>query len=158
MPKEQDLHAELYTAAMKEEWDAYVDSSRNATFLLRRDYMDYHSDRFTDCSLIIRHGDKPVALLPASRHGSEARSHGGLTYGGLVLPPTSRGQEPLYWFETIASFYREMGIERLLYKPIPHIYHISQNTRRGRPVCIVPQRRQTNMSQPRNRYFDARAD
>lgn len=123
MPMEQDLHVELYTAAMKEEWDAFVDSSRNATFLLRRDYMDYHSDRYTDCSLIIRHGDKPVALLPASRHGSDARSHGGLTYGGLVLPPTSRGQEPLYWFETIASFYREMGIERLLYKPIPHIYH-----------------------------------
>lgn len=73
MPMEQDLHVELYTAAMKEEWDAFVDSSRNATFLLRRDYMDYHSDRFTDCSLIIRHGDKPVALLPASRHGSEAR-------------------------------------------------------------------------------------
>lgn len=105
MPMEQDLHVELYTAAMKEEWDAFVDSSRNATFLLRRDYMDYHSDRFTDCSLIVRHGDKPVALLPASRHGSEARSHGGLTYGGLVLPPTSRGQGPLYWFETIASVF-----------------------------------------------------
>lgn len=120
---EQELHVELYTPAMKQEWDAFVDASRNATFLLRRDYMDYHSDRFADCSLIIRHGDKPVALLPASRHGSEACSHGGLTYGGLVLPPNSGGQEPLYWFDAIASFYRKMGIDRLIYKPIPHIYH-----------------------------------
>ena len=37
-----------YTDADKEVWNAFVVQARNATFLLNRSYMDYHSDRFTD--------------------------------------------------------------------------------------------------------------
>lgn len=120
---EQDLLIEPYAPQMKSEWDAFVDSSKNATFLLRRDYMDYHSDRFADCSLMIRSRGKLVALLPASRHGAEARSHGGLTYGGLLMSASTGGQEPLKWFDAIAAHFRSTGIDALIYKPIPHIYH-----------------------------------
>jgi hypothetical protein len=28
-------------------WDAFIQRSKNGTFLLRRAFMDYHSDRFT---------------------------------------------------------------------------------------------------------------
>lgn len=42
-----------YNDTDKEAWNAFVDQSRNATFLLNRSYMDYHSDRFTDHSLMI---------------------------------------------------------------------------------------------------------
>ena len=35
-----------YNDADKEVWNAYVEHARNATFLLNRSYMDYHSDRF----------------------------------------------------------------------------------------------------------------
>ena len=34
-------------------WDAFVRSSRNATFLHERGYMDYHADRFQDHSLLV---------------------------------------------------------------------------------------------------------
>ena len=37
-----------YNDADKEAWNAFVDQSRNATFLLDRSYMDHHSDRFHD--------------------------------------------------------------------------------------------------------------
>ena len=55
-----------YTDADKEVWNAYVAQARNATFLLNRSYMDYHSDRFIDHSLMIFRNDKLYALLPAN--------------------------------------------------------------------------------------------
>lgn len=116
-----------YTPNMKQQWDDFVRKSRNATFLLTRDYMEYHSDRFTDCSfMFFNDKGKVETLLPATLHGDELRSHGGLTYGGFILGPCSSGASPanpMTWFTTLGPRLREMGISRLLYKPIPHIYH-----------------------------------
>ncbi|WP_461305069.1 FemAB family protein [Aureisphaera sp.] len=51
--------------------------------------MEYHSDRFTDCSLLVFNNEKLKAVLPANRTGDEVFSHQGLTYGGLVHRSTS---------------------------------------------------------------------
>lgn len=119
--------AEAYTPDHKKEWDDLVAASRNGTFLLLRDYMDYHSDRFKDCSLMIRQcrSGRAVGLLPACRMGEEdVCSHAGLTYGGLVLPMHgSDGASVLGMFRTILDHYRGEGIRSLRYKAIPHIYH-----------------------------------
>ena len=64
-----------YTDADKEVWNAFVDQSRNATFLLDRSYMDYHRDHFTDHSLMIFRNDKLYALLPANEDGDIFYSH-----------------------------------------------------------------------------------
>lgn len=113
-----------YTPDMKPLWDDFVRKSRNATFLLTRDYMEYHSDRFVDNSYVLFNEKGRVAtLLPASLHGKELRSHGGLTYGGFVIGEHSCGADPLVWMELLAGELRGAGIESLLYKAIPHIYH-----------------------------------
>ena len=73
---------ERYTPAMQPEWDEFAATARNATFLHRRGYMDYHADRFTDHSLIARGDDgRILALLPANAEGGTLVSHRGLTYG-----------------------------------------------------------------------------
>ena len=41
----------LYNESLKNNWDDFVENSKNGTFMLKRDYMDYHSDRFKECSL-----------------------------------------------------------------------------------------------------------
>ncbi len=41
-------------------------NQKNATFLHNAGYMHYHSDRFNDCSLILKEDDKIVALLPGN--------------------------------------------------------------------------------------------
>ena len=113
------------------EWDAFVAGAKNSTFLLMRGYMDYHSDRFTDCSLMIyKHKDEVsinatlVALLPATIHGDELRSHGGLTYGGLIMNADMTAELCLDVFAAINSFLRnECGVNRVVYKPTPWIYH-----------------------------------
>lgn len=124
-----DLKFESYTSAWKSRWDEFVDASRNGTFLLRRDYMDYHSDRFHDRSLMVfavnEGKEKLLALLPAcAGDGHEIVSHAGLTYGGLILPV--RGCDGALVTEilnALTGLYRNRGIRRLRYKAIPHIYH-----------------------------------
>lgn len=114
-----------YTAADAPLWDAFVAESRNATFLHQRTYMDYHSARFEDFSLMAFDGKcRLVAVLPANRSGDRVFSHGGLTYGGWLLSRT-RGEmaEVLEIFDAMAEFLVANGISGLSYKPVPHIYH-----------------------------------
>lgn len=85
--------------------------------------MDYHSDRFHDCSLMIYRRGILFALLPASVHGKEVRSHGGLTYGGLIMSKKATAEDILAVFELIISYYSARGFLRIIYKPLPHIYH-----------------------------------
>ena len=110
---------------MADEWDAFVDTSRNGTFLHRRAYMDYHADRFADHSLVARDdGGRLLAVLPANAEGSDIVSHRGLTYGSWLTP--QRHFTAATMLELLAAtcdFLRGEGFERLIYRPVPHIYH-----------------------------------
>ncbi|MDE6629098.1 MAG: GNAT family N-acetyltransferase [Muribaculaceae bacterium] len=122
------MEVRRYTPDIKSEWDAFVRTSKNGTFLFCRDYMEYHSDRFADFSwAVFDDNGKPVMLLPASMHpGGEVRSHGGLTYGGLIMDNrTSAGgpRSPLHILPTLIDCMKREGATSLLYKPVPHIYH-----------------------------------
>lgn len=115
---------ERYTESDSQRWDEFVDSSRNGTFLFRRGYMDYHSDRFCDCSWMVSKGERLVALLPANLTADGVlQSHGGLTYGGWILPQSHiDGSDILEIFSEATGVWRDMGIRTLDYKPVPHIY------------------------------------
>lgn len=114
-----------YTPSLAPEWDRLVDASRAPSFLLRRGYMDYHADRFTDSSLMaFKSGSgSPIALLPACACGSEVWSHRGLTYGGWVTAVRHVGPDTmLEIFEATRALYRSQGFTHMVYKPIPYIY------------------------------------
>ena len=113
-----------YDGSMKGQWDEMVRNSRNGTFLHERGYMDYHSDRFTDCSLVALRDGKMCGLLPANIDGDTLWSHRGLTYGGWIVP--------LKHFDTTVmvevmdaaiAWMQGNGLKRLVYKAVPHIYH-----------------------------------
>lgn len=106
-------------------WNEFVATSRNATFMHCRDYMDYHADRFTDASLIALHNDKPAALLPACiLEDATLSSHAGLTYGGWLLPPAHLdGAALLSLMEQWAGYCRGQ-YATISYKPVPYIYHL----------------------------------
>lgn len=112
-----------YSAEYKDAWDIFVEESKNGTFLLKRDYMDYHSDRFMDYSLMCYDDNTLVGLLPASVHGKEIRSHGGLTYGGLIINRKMTAQKNLLIFQTIIDFFKSEGFENIIYKRVPSIYY-----------------------------------
>lgn len=117
-----------YDDSLKALWNSIVDSSRNGTFLLRREYMDYHRGRFEDRSLLLADAaGRAVAALPAAipagSDGSVVTSHPGLTYGGLIMLPDVTGEAVLDALSLAGARYRSMGARSLMYKPVPHIYH-----------------------------------
>jgi len=113
-----------YSADCKQAWDRFISSAKNATFLFHRDYMDYHSDRFADYSLMVFHGGKLVALLPANLDADGTLvSHGGLTYGGLVVTRTAKLWEVLACFHAILRHLNQEKISRLIYKQLPAFYN-----------------------------------
>lgn len=113
-----------YDSSRKNEWDNFVEKAKNATFLFMRDYMDYHSDRFTDCSLMAYSDKKLCALLPANKNEKNCIvSHGGLTYGGLIIENDTHTADVLSIFQAIAEYIKtEIKATELIYKPLPHIY------------------------------------
>ncbi|MDE5644466.1 MAG: GNAT family N-acetyltransferase, partial [Muribaculaceae bacterium] len=113
-----------YHESVRREWDEFVGRSRNGTFLFMRAYMDYHSDRFSDCSWLAYKENRLMALLPANlTPDGTLHSHGGLTYGGWVLPPAHLdGAGLLDIFTESCGVWRSAGIKALDYKTIPHIY------------------------------------
>ncbi len=117
------MDIQRYSPQRAQEWDAFVDRSKNGTFLHRRGFMDYHSDRFTDHSLLITHQGELLALLPANASGTTLRSHGGLTYGGLLTTERMTALLALELFQALADYLRAAGFTELLYSPTPHIYH-----------------------------------
>jgi hypothetical protein len=85
--------------------------------------MDYHRDRFTDASLVLRdEKGRIVALLPANVDGERAVSHGGLTYGGLLIDNHADVMTVCRSFDAVIEFYRSIGLKELVYKPVPTIY------------------------------------
>ncbi|MBP5340013.1 MAG: GNAT family N-acetyltransferase [Prevotella sp.] len=112
-----------YTPERCNEWNAFVAQSKNGTFLFDRGYMDYHSDRFADFSLMCYFQGKLFALLPANRVGETLYSHQGLSYGGLVMDSNTTTAKTCQLFNEINDYLRGKGICKVVYKPVPHIYH-----------------------------------
>lgn len=111
-----------YTQKEKKIWDDFIDSSKNGTFMFKRDYMDYHSSRFKDCSLMFYEDEQLVAIMPASIHGNELRSHGGLTYGGIISGHNMKAHNMLEVFDSLKLFLKENDLKKIIYKKIPYIY------------------------------------
>lgn len=128
-----------YSVNRKDVWDEFVRNSKNGTFLLQRNFMDYHADRFFDCSLLIYEGISPddeykesslttrdlVAVFPANWSEGErcVYSHQGLTYGGLIVMPEVTQVEVLRIMQNVLLYYHDyMQARRVCYKPIPYIY------------------------------------
>jgi len=120
------MHCIPYSASLKEQWDETVRHSRNGTFLLLRDYMDYHAGRFPDASLLFTDDkQKTLGCLPATldRETRTVSSHAGLTYGGLILTPNATTCLVKDMLCAAARHYEEAGCREMVYKPVPHIYH-----------------------------------
>lgn len=128
-----------YSINRKKEWDNFVQTSKNGTFLLERDFMDYHNDRFHDCSVMVydvvnggevtAHDSNEIgnllAVMPANWVADEQTvySHKGLTYGGLMMSETTTTVDVLKIMVAIINYYHSyLQAKRLVYLPIPYIY------------------------------------
>ena len=101
----------------------FVRNSKQGTFLFDRRYMDYHADRFRDHSLMTWQNGRLMALLPANACGQVLYSHQGLTYGGMITDDKATPESVCEAFDAVASLLRSNGFNKVVYKPVPHIFH-----------------------------------
>ncbi len=123
-----------YSINKREAWNTFVQESKQGTFLIDRNFMDYHADRFFDCSLLVYGDDVDesdvtddslIALFPANWREEEKTvySHQGLTYGGLITKSSITQTEVMQIMQKILMYYEGyLGAKAMVYKPIPYIY------------------------------------
>lgn len=103
-------------------WNTHNESALNGHFLFNRGFMGYHADRFRDASVMVFREDTLIATMPANVVGDTIYSHQGLTFGGLLTGRIST-DATLTLFEDCLNHYRQFGARKLIYKPVPSIYH-----------------------------------
>lgn len=109
-------------------WNAFVGSAQNATFLFHRDFMEYHSDRFQDYSLLVFEGEKLISILPANCTEYEVYSHSGLTYGGFVLGQMVGENDFEMIYSAIIEFLKKADKNQLIIKEMLPFYHRTETT------------------------------
>jgi hypothetical protein len=112
-----------YTEDHRSQWENFVSNSKNGTFHLTRNFIDYHGTKFNDHSLLAFEEDKLVGLLPMNEVGQSVYCHQGLTYGGWILSTEIRLHEFYELFKSFLSYLSNQGFEALHYKSIPYMYH-----------------------------------
>ncbi|MFZ4679440.1 MAG: GNAT family N-acetyltransferase [Flavobacterium sp.] len=112
----------LYTSEDYSIWNNFVSTAKNATFLFHRDFMEYHSDRFHDFSLLVFEEDQLVSILPANKVGDTVFSHQGLTYGGFVFDNKIKLGEVIDITKEVMVFLHSVHITTFQLKLIPSIY------------------------------------
>ena len=146
------FNIERYTDSHSHEWDDFVGSSKNGTFMLTRKFIGYHGDRFTDASLLVYKKEKLVAVFPANSSEQTIYSHQGLSYGGLVLPKQIKLRDALAAFAEILKYYDHNGFLNLIIKQTPALYHMQPSDevqyalfvaqaelyRRDAAICLRP--------------------
>ncbi|WP_423883242.1 GNAT family N-acetyltransferase [Bizionia paragorgiae] len=90
--------------------------------MFHRDFMEYHSDRFKEASLLIFRNDKLVAVFPMNAVGNTVISHQGLTYGGLLFGTNVKFNHVLAIFRAVLKHLSESKITTLGLKVLPDIY------------------------------------
>lgn len=118
-----DIVIKQYSPDYKTIWNEFLLSARNATFLFNRNYMDYHSNRFADFSLMFYKDNQLIALFPANKKNCCVYSHQGLTYGGLITNSKATTAIVLLIFEQLKVYLKKCNVKKVYYKTIPWIYH-----------------------------------
>ncbi|NMH88329.1 GNAT family N-acetyltransferase [Flavivirga algicola] len=117
------MEIKKYDSTQKTVWDDFIPKSKNGVFLFYREYLDYHKERFTDHSLIILKKNKVIALFPANENENKIFSHGGLTFGSLIMGHDTRAVEVLDIFLKIKEYYKKLNFTDIIYKVVPSIFH-----------------------------------
>jgi predicted nucleic acid-binding protein len=124
LPRTNQITVKVYSSEYKVDWDEFISKSKNGLFLFNRSYMDYHSNRFHDHSLLFFKKEKLVAVLPANLENQTLFSHAGLTFGGILSTYAMSQKLMLKIVDALLEHCKTEHIKSIIYKAIPHIYHV----------------------------------
>jgi hypothetical protein len=117
------MFVEPYNPEKEIIWDQFVKNCKNSHFFFYRKYLEYHSNRFKDSSLIVYDdNNKIITILPANKSNDQLISHGGLTFGGFLMDDKMTTSKLLLVMDQVITYCKSNNIQEFIYKPIPHIY------------------------------------
>lgn len=112
-----------YKKEYEDNWDDFVKNSTSNFLQFYRRYLEYHSHKFKDNSLMFFYKSTLIALLPANTTPGFLYSHQGLTFGGLVCKNGINSNLIKSCLKELYNYCREKKIKTLLYKILPYFYH-----------------------------------
>jgi hypothetical protein len=123
------LHIEIeeYTERLDTEWESFVEQANNGTIFHLQRFLNYHPPgRFVNRHLLFRKNRKLVAILPAiQREETEEMaliSHGGASYGGLVVREELGIKDTVSLAERLVEYLSQCDISRIVITQPPLIY------------------------------------
>lgn len=117
-----------YSKEFENEWEEFVSSSVNGTFMQERKFLGYHpSERFSDHSLMFMEDKRIVAVLPAALVQQENKSmlisHPGASHGGLIIKSSISTKKSLELVSALVEYCAMAGFHYIRLKPVPKVYH-----------------------------------
>ncbi|UJP64184.1 hypothetical protein [Mongoliitalea daihaiensis] len=111
-----------YTSDLRKEWDSFISEAVNSALIHYRDYLEYHGDRFNDCSVLIHEGEELLAVLPAEKEGLRVYSHRGITFGDLIVKNSLAKSSLKQLVQSLSKYFTELGYQTLQIRSIPEFY------------------------------------
>ncbi len=111
-----------YQEGKKKEWDEFVDNADNTSFMFFRDYLEYHSDRFEDHSLLLYYKKSLSVILPGNVYKNHFYSHQGLTFGGIIHKSKYGYGKAKLFMGAILQYFSKNHISNVLIKDQPFFY------------------------------------
>lgn len=121
-------HIKIYRyedAIHRAPWDQFIFEVNTPFFFFKRDFLDYHKDRFEDASVLVYAHNQIICIVPASSRDGTVSIHGGLTYGSF-LTKDLRHSEFKTVFQELIKFWRTIGVQKIVYKSAPFFFNNSQ--------------------------------
>lgn len=120
------IKAEFYSPELIDVWNDFIEDAVNGHFMFNRNFMEYHSDRFRDASVLL-FGENGIlqGVFPANKSERTIFSHQGLTFGGMVYSKRLNIRGVMAAFDCLIDFFRLHDYERIVYKRIPGFYTAS---------------------------------
>lgn len=117
-----------YSKELENQWEEFVGSSVNGTFMQERKFLGYHpSGRFSDHSLMFMEDKRIIALLPAALVKQEDKtmliSHPGASHGGLIIKSSLSTKKSLELVSALVEYCAMNDFHYIRLKPVPKVYH-----------------------------------
>jgi len=122
------LSIEKFSNKDDEKWDNFImNNSINGTLLHSRKFLNYHKNKFSDYSLLIKKCASIVAVVPACEVVEENKrifySHKGSTFGGIVINSVYNNISHIDSVISILEQYlNEQGFDKVILKNTSEIF------------------------------------
>ncbi|WP_282038078.1 hypothetical protein [Saccharicrinis aurantiacus] len=116
-----------YNPCLKKQWDSLIMESDLPSFMLLRDYLEYHQYKYTELSLMYYKKNKLIAVIPGNTVNNTFYSHQFISYGGIIAKRNCSLFDLEIIYEDLEVYLLKRKITNIQIKLAPFYYYESQS-------------------------------